>query len=89
LTPELESLWQAQALDRALLGVRERLATFPARRAKVDQSLDTSYGMRRIEVTCTSCGAHLGHVFDDGPAPTGLRYCMNGTALSLEAHGGK
>ncbi len=57
--------------------------TEPVDPAKVALHEDRSYGMRRVEVTCKRCGGHLGHVFDDGPAPTGQRWCINSTSLQL------
>ena len=56
----------------------------PLSKDAVETEVDFSHGMKRVEVHCSNCKAHLGHVFDDGPEPTGLRFCINGVALKFK-----
>jgi methionine-R-sulfoxide reductase len=83
-------LYACVGCDSLLFDAREKFEsgtgwpsfTQPFKENAIAYHADNAYGMRRVETTCNTCGAHLGHVFPDGPGPSGLRYCINAVALA-------
>ena len=82
-----EQEWRAELTPEQYHVLREKGTEAPFTgeyEEAIDEETDTTHGMVRTEVLCANCGGHLGHVFPDGPHPTGVRYCINSAALELE-----
>ena len=93
LTPEQYRILREKGTERPFTGEYEAkyysgcgwpAFSAPASEEAIDEESDKTFGMVRTEVMCANCGGHLGHVFPDGPRPTGLRYCMNSASLRLD-----
>lgn len=92
--PQSKGLYRCAGCDTALFDASTQFDSGtgwpsfwqPIAKKNVIETRDTSYGMVRIAITCAGCDSHLGHVFDDGPPPTGLRYCMNSVAMRFVAY---